>query len=426
MPTTLYIWVNGLSHKIPDYALIDLILAAYTLLHAFVAISIFTVSDAFYKKTLMKTHYKIAKTFHNMPLLVELMTLALTVQTACLCYLAACKNPHVIDEITLRAVISIYTWVCSIVLQRQSISLAKLGVNRTMEIEQEVEIYNISTWKPPHESILRFLLAPINFFLRPEAVGIEHISNETPGLYVSNHCLYGLEMAPLLNVVYRERKVFLRGLSDHFHFGQLHGEILRIFGAVDGSRKNVDCLMKTNQNVLVYPGGGHEVLKPSNVPRYTLMWKERLGFARMAIKHGYPIVPCCSVGTEDMMDTIIDIPVGFLRKDLQIPIISPILRLQKVYFWFGEPIPTDQYKGDYMNDEFAREVRDKVKTAIESGIQELKKKQENDPNRFLLDHAANSANNSMKMILDFCRKAFNMQSLYAQHTDDQLRSEKED
>jgi len=421
---TFYTWASGLYEIIPDYALVDLILAVYTFLHVFVAISIFTVSDAFYKKAFVKIHYKLVKMFYEIPFLVQLMTLFLTVQAAGLCYLATYNNDSVI---ALRAVISIYTWVCSIFLQRLSIGLAKLGVNRCMEIEQEIEIYNISNWKPPPEWT-NSLMAPINLILRPEVVGTEHISNETPGLYVSNHGLYGLEMASFLSAVYREGNVFLRSLSDHFHFGQFHGEILRIFGAVDGSRKNVDCLMETKQNVLVYPGGGHEVLKPSTIPRYTLMWKERLGFARMAIKHRYPIVPCCSVGTEDMMDTIIDIPVDFARKNLKIPIIAPILphRIQKVYFWIGEPIRTDQYEGDYMNDEFAREVRDKVKAAVKSGIREMKEKQENDPNRFLVNHIANSAKDSLNTMVEYCRHAFTIESLPAQLSEDESVAKKMD
>ena len=39
------------------------------------------------------------------------------------------------------------------------------------------------------------------------------------------------------------------------------------------------------RNVLVYPGGAAEIFKPKTAMKYELMWKERLGFARMAIKN---------------------------------------------------------------------------------------------------------------------------------------------
>lgn len=44
-------------------------------------------------------------------------------------------------------------------------------------------------------------------------------------------------------------------------------------------------LHKKARNVLVYPGGAAEIFKPKTAMKYELMWKERLGFARMAIKN---------------------------------------------------------------------------------------------------------------------------------------------
>jgi hypothetical protein len=42
------------------------------------------------------------------------------------------------------------------------------------------------------------------------------------------------------------------------------------------------------------PGGAGEVFKGRGQD-YKLLWKERLGFARMAIEFGYPIVPFAAV-----------------------------------------------------------------------------------------------------------------------------------
>ena len=142
--------------------------------------------------------------------------------------------------------------------------------------------------------------------------------------------------------------------------------------------------------MLVYPGGGHEILKHSSVPKYELSWKERLGFARMAIKYGYQIIPCAAVGTEDMLEIMYDIPIDFIRKDLSMPVVSLNPKnLQKIYFWFGKPISTAQYNGDYTNDTYAKQVRDQVKAAVEFGIQQMKLKQQNDPNRYYKHQFAN-------------------------------------
>ena len=194
-------------------------------------------------------------------------------------------------------------------------------------------------------------------------------------------------MPLFVNELYQKRGIFPRGLADHFHFATPNGPILKSFGAVDGTRENVDILMESGHDILVYPGGGHEVLKHSSVPRYELMWKQRLGFARCAIKHGYPIIPCCCVGPEDMFKTIGNIPTG--HKGMVIPIsYTTPCQIQKVYFWFGNAISTKQYNGEYTNDEYATEVRDLTKAAVEAGIRELQEKQRNDPERYLVDQYA--------------------------------------
>jgi 1-acyl-sn-glycerol-3-phosphate acyltransferase len=388
MILSTYVWASGLYVSIPQYAFLDTILALWTLLHIFVAASYIAVSDAFYKATLLKLHYNVMKPIVGTPMLVAMANAISTVGTAYLCYYA--WNHDEENKATLRAVFAVHTWVASILLQKMSVSLVKLGVDYILDMEKEIEKHDIKTWQtPPSWTIL--MGVPYDLILRPHIYGSKNVPTDSPGLYVMNHALFGLEMAPFVANVYKSTNVFLRGLSDHFHFGQLHGEFIRYFGGVDGTRDNVDCLMENKHNVLVYPGGGNEILKPCTVPKYSLMWKQRTGFARMAIKHGYPIIPCCSVGTEDMIDRLFDIDLGFFRRGMKVPVIAPILphRLQKVYFWVGEPIPTVQYKGEWTNDEYANEVRDNVKAAIEAGIKEMQIVQAKDPNRYLIYHVGN-------------------------------------
>jgi len=265
--------------------------------------------------------------------------------------------------------------------------MIKLSVDRILEIEKEVALHDICQFEPPSTSIMEAMVAPYKPFFAVESIGMERIPDGVPHLFVSNHSLYGLEMPLFVNTLYQTKQIFPRGLAHHFHFATPNGPILRAFGAVDGTRDNVDALMKAGYDVLVYPGGGREVLKHSSVPRYELMWEQRLGFAKCAIKHGYPILPCACVGTEDMFDSIGDIPTGCKGMVIPISIVTPY-RVQKVYFWFGHPISTDQYNGQFTNDDFAREVRDKTKAAIEAGIRELQEKQGGDPERYLVDQYA--------------------------------------
>jgi hypothetical protein len=82
----------------------------------------------------------------------------------------------------------------------------------------------------------------------------------------------------------------------------------------------------------------------------------------MAIKNGADIVPVINFGTEDMVDVVQDLPMGWLPipflwgSDRTFPLLVP-RKLEKIYFYFAPPIPTHQYEGDSENPEFLEEVR---------------------------------------------------------------------
>jgi len=64
-------------------------------------------------------------------------------------------------------------------------------------------------------------------------------------------------------------------------------------------------------------------------------------------RNRYPILPCACVGTEDMLDILFDLPLSFLKGISPVsalPVAAPN-SLQKIYFWFGKPIPTEKYQG---------------------------------------------------------------------------------
>ena len=108
--------------------------------------------------------------------------------------------------------------------------------------------------------------------------------------------------------------------------------MVKVLGAVDGTREVCDLLMEAEKPILVYPGGAYEAFKKKTDKKYELLWKDRLGFARMAIKHAYTIIPCCAVGSEDLLEIVQDIPVEWLRAGHSIPVIKPPSpnQLQKV------------------------------------------------------------------------------------------------
>lgn len=134
--------------------------------------------------------------------------------------------------------------------------------------------------------------------------------------------------------------------------------------------------------------------------RYKLVWKNRVGFARLAINYGYPIIPFASVGADDAVDIVLDADNPllaperlFVEKVLGSPDSwptwrgigpTPIPRPKRQYYWFGEPIDTTSVRGSQDDDATVREVRDSTTTAVEYGIQFLLEEREHDKNRSLL------------------------------------------
>jgi 1-acyl-sn-glycerol-3-phosphate acyltransferase len=363
---------------------VDGLLLVLNLWHAFNLVAIMTPVEAVYKKCLVDIQYKWGRYLQSSHLYT--IGISLTLLVAAIYFGVYHRGDH--DEHDdhriphiLRLSILGCTVCCSILQKKALSTVIALGPEQIMEQGHELERLEILNFSLPSKRLLNMLLAPMNFIHPADFQGLEHMDHKTPSLFVANHTLYGIDMAPLVDGLYQEKGVFLRGLADHIHFGLPYAPLIRWMGGVDGTRTNAELLMKAKQNVLVYPGGQREVLKHSGVPKYSLMWGERMGFARLAIQHGYPVVPVASVGVEHMIDILFDLP--FLGIKLPFPKPFSPLRLQKIYYWIGEPIPTSQYDGDWQNQEFVRELRDNTRSAIESGVEMLLQKQISDPERFL-------------------------------------------
>ena len=259
--------------------------------------------------------------------------------------------------------------------------------------DHEIDIPEI----PPDRQINRLvgLLEPLARVTRPKVYGIENVPDDG-SLLVGNHTIYGLMDLPFMMAeLWKQRHVPVRGLGEHAHYAiPLWRDILSRCGMVRGTRENVRALMRERQTVLVFPGGAREANKRRG-EKYQLMWKERLGFARLSIEHGYPIVPFAAVGAEEMLDILIDEsnPVYAQLADLVKKLIGwPMQPLvhgvgptilphpERLYFWFGEPIDTSQFAGRH-DDDAARTVRNEVKHAVEGGIDFLLAEREADPRR---------------------------------------------
>jgi len=164
-----------------------------------------------------------------------------------------------------------------------------------------------SAFQAPSVRELWPVLTAQRLYHRPVFLGSEHIPRARPVLYVGNHTLFGVLDPPLLMAhIYEETGHLPRSLADHFHY-RVPGwrDFLTRWGAVRGTRENCRAVMRAGDSVLVFPGGGREVAKRRG-EAYQLLWKQRTGFVRMAVEHGYPIVPFASVGAEECYSIHLD------------------------------------------------------------------------------------------------------------------------
>lgn len=231
------------------------------------------------------------------------------------------------------------------------------------------------------------LLRPWRWLTEPVCIDIGNVPRQGRVLLVANHTVLGLFDTPVLAMeVWARRGRMLRGLADRAHVA-IPGwwTLLERSGAVEGTRANAIALLEAGEAVLAFPGGGREVMKRKG-ERYRLLWKERTGFAHVAIAARAPVVPVALVGGEEFFDIVLDAADPLLAlprrallaltgRDELPPVVRgfaglplPIPRPERLYFAFGEPITPDRWAGHADDPSACRALRDAVRTALEERL----------------------------------------------------------
>jgi 1-acyl-sn-glycerol-3-phosphate acyltransferase len=178
-----------------------------------------------------------------------------------------------------------------------------------------------------------WMLASVWF--RADVRGLHHVPREGPVLLVGNHS--GGMVAPDLFV-------FVLAFSTYFgverRFYQLAhngvmlpplGRLVRKFGTLAADPRNAELALRSGAAVLVYPGGDHEVFRPT--------WEQgkidfggRTGYVRLAQRLRVPIVPIVSVGSQE---TALFLTRG--ERLAKLTRVDRLLRLKTLPFLVGLP-----------------------------------------------------------------------------------------
>lgn len=228
-----------------------------------------------------------------------------------------------------------------------------------------------------------------NWLSSPHFEGLENIPKKGPVLLVGNHSILAFADGSLMvREIYKQHGIVCRSLGLHEHFKiPVWGKFLASNGAVDGTRENCRKLMQAGEHIIVYPGGGGEVMKRKG-EQHRLRWKNRTGFAQMAIENKCTVVPFSTVGADDCFDIVLDNqeinqnPIGrYLIKlsKLKAEEFPPLLKglgptlipkPQKIYFRFHQPIEAKKFStGNLEKDGLA--LRSQVEKTVQTGIDDL-------------------------------------------------------
>ena len=251
-------------------------------------------------------------------------------------------------------------------------------------------------FKPVPKAVVRSVMAPFRFYFAPQFYGLEDLDVSKPAIFVTNHTILGvLDGFPFATEIYLRKGLILRGLADSMHFKipVWRDWITNSLGAVEASRENCDIIMLRKESLVVFPGGTREVCKKRG-EKYVLKWSDRRGFVRMAMKHGYDIIPVAAVGGEEAFtitkdaNDILKSPFGkflkmigvaekyFKNGELMPPMVAGIgdtiiPRPAKLYFSFGKRISTKQYKKEYENPDVQEVIKKKVEESLLTEFEKL-------------------------------------------------------
>jgi 1-acyl-sn-glycerol-3-phosphate acyltransferase len=240
----------------------------------------------------------------------------------------------------------------------------------------------------------------VDLYRRPYVDGLQNLPPDGRFLLVGNHTQFGAEVFLIPYLVRRTIGPRVRPLAER-GMGRLRGmagDLFAAYGAVVGAPETASELMRHNETILVFPGGGREMPKFKG-EEYTLRWQGRSGFARLSVQHNYPIVPVGLVGGDDVYQSLTtrqgrwgELIQGLTAKlagrtDMAFPLVhgvgpTPIPRPQRMYLRFAAPIDSTK-PARVSAQKWVAAVKQDTQESLEQTLADLLTIRSSDPYREL-------------------------------------------
>jgi len=151
-------------------------------------------------------------------------------------------------------------------------------------------------------TLARYHRSEVRHIERVPSGGALYVGNHNAGVYTPDTFIFGA-------AVYRAHGV------DAVPFGLGHEVILQLplfnqllapLGAVRASHENGERVLRAGKKALVYPGSDYDAMRPYRL-RDRVIFDERRGYMRLALKTGVPIVPIVAAGAHSAIVVIDDL-----------------------------------------------------------------------------------------------------------------------
>jgi 1-acyl-sn-glycerol-3-phosphate acyltransferase len=221
---------------------------------------------------------------------------------------------------------------------------------------------------------------------RIEVVGLEHVPDDQPVLFVANHSGLlpwdGLALAETIEeaLAAARRPRFL--IADWLITLPFVQPALARLGGVRACRENAERLLTSGRSVVAFPEGVKGAAKAFR-DRYRLQRFGRGGAVRLALAAGVPIVPVAIVGAEETHPILFKLTaparalgLPFLPVTPTFPWLGPLGALPLPSKWvisFGEPPVTAESGGAQANDDLlvarlTEELRAEVQRLVKAAL----------------------------------------------------------